>query len=102
MPDIHRTEADLSAANTFTPWMSLRGAQKSDFTVLIAGTFVGTLTFQVRDVVNQTVVDLDQFTGPDVKEGTLTGGQDIRIGFKTGDFTSGTAECVIQQSGHTG
>lgn len=89
--------ANLSAENTFTD--SLKVANKSGLKInnfSISGTFVGTLTLQ-RQFTNETDwYDVDNFTAP--YEGTFNEpekGTKYRLGFKTDDYTSGTANVRV-------
>lgn len=97
--------ATLMAANSFTEWMTIRGIQKVLFTVMVSGTFVGTVTVQIRDPEDGVPIDVEPTTGPITQpgmyNGNLAGGYDVRIGFKAGDYTSGSALCRIKQSGKT-
>ncbi|MCF6216841.1 MAG: hypothetical protein L3J58_11810 [Emcibacter sp.] len=93
---VDEIEADLSASDTFSDWLSLRGVGEHNFAVEATGSFVGTLTAQVRSV-NGNIVDLEDFTAIFTRQGTLNGSFDFRIGFKAGNYTSGTANIRIRR-----
>ena len=97
--------ATLMAANEFTDWLKIRGVQKTLFTVQVSGTFVGTLTVQIRDPDDAVAIDVEPTSGPITQpgmyNGNLAGGYDVRIGFKAGAYSSGSALCRIKQSGKT-
>jgi len=99
-------EGTLTAENTFTAWLeadqirtSHQGSARDFADISVNGTWEGTLTIQrrfknsiatVRDV--DTVIhtagnDSDGFED----EVRARNDVEVRIGFKTGDFTSGTA-----------
>jgi hypothetical protein len=60
----------------------------------VSGTFVGTITVQgSKDKVNW--FDIDTVTEATFKTGRTASPWFIRAGFKTGEFTSGTAEVVV-------
>lgn len=91
----------LSAANTFSPAIRVTGVDATRiFTRIISGTWVGTLTMQRSfDGESSGFADVGTFTG-NVSD-TFDDGLDnsiawYRIGFKTGDFTSGTADVTLQ------
>lgn len=86
--------ASLSAANTYTTALAVRG----EANVWIAGTWAGTITLQATYDEGATWIDVQNYTGnvvdvlyePEV-------GIEYRIGFKTGEYTSGTAVVRISQ-----
>lgn len=68
------------------------------FEVDIGGEFVGTLTLQVsRDNGKNWIDSGDVFTGQSVHAGRLITEGDIRIGFKTGAYVSGSAVVRMAQ-----
>tara|TARA_R110000744_G_scaffold179186_1_gene298177 strand:+ start:48 stop:353 length:306 start_codon:yes stop_codon:yes gene_type:complete len=83
--------ASLTAQNTFTDWIY----STKDFNLSISGTFAGTITVQRSfDPANAdtTARDVDTFTAPIETYGFEPSGVAIyRAGFKTGQYTSGTA-----------
>lgn len=90
------TTASLSAENTWCDPLEVRGYVST----LVNGTWAGTLTTQ-RRVNGGAWMDISTTTG-NVAYGTGLGGEYLanvewRIGFKTGDYTSGTAEVSIAQ-----
>lgn len=86
--------AALSAANTFTAWVPLFGP----FNLSISGTWSGTLTLQYSFDGGTTVLDAETHTANALKVGDAPEAHVVyRIGFKTGDFTSGTANVRLSQ-----
>ena len=87
--------AALTAENTFTDWIY----STKEFNLSISGTFVGTITvqraFDTADADNDAR-DVDTFTSPTETYGFEPSGVALyRAGFKTGEFTSGTANIRI-------
>jgi len=87
--------AALTAENTFTDWIY----STKEFNLSISGTFVGTITvqraFDTADADNDAR-DVDTFTAPTETYGFEPSGVALyRAGFKTGEFTSGTANIRI-------
>jgi hypothetical protein len=87
---------NISAANTFSDSFTV----SDDFFLLaVSGTFVGTLTLQLRPLVRDVAhnwVDEQTYTGPVVAESrVLKGTWQVQIGFKTGAYTSGTAHTTL-------
>lgn len=85
-------KADITAQNTFTDSLSILPHQRPSLS--ISGTFDATVTLQRRlDGTNWR--DVESWNGeiePDYLSGYT---QDIRLGVKTGNFTSGTAVLYI-------
>ena len=104
-------DTTLSASNTFSPWFRIRqGGQArgaahpnragEEFLLSVSGTFVGTLTPQIRDV-GQGESDIRDvpdapITTPVEWRGFLKGNMEVRCGFKTGDYSSGSARVQIK------
>ena len=84
------TTKTLSAANTFTDAVHIIG----DFNLSIAGTFVGTVTVQ-RSTDGTTFRDVDTFTTPAEQVGYDPMKNFYRAGFKTGQYTSGSATIML-------
>ncbi|MAO22080.1 MAG: hypothetical protein CMJ25_15135 [Phycisphaerae bacterium] len=87
--------AALTAQNTFTDWIY----STKEFNLSISGTFVGTITvqraFDTADADNDAR-DVDTFTAPIETYGFEPSGVALyRAGFKTGEYTSGTANIRI-------
>ena len=91
--------ANLVAQNTFTDWIApkkqlTKGVTGAGFlNFAVSGTWAGTITIQKR---------FDEGSAIDVTDGTTTSnatkliedhenGVEYRAGFKTGEYTSGTA-----------
>jgi len=90
------TRASLVAQDTFSEWFPFRGSGEQNFEVEASNTFVGTLTVQTRSV-GGGIIDLEDFTDQFSRKGESIGSLDVRIGFKTGNFTSGQADVVIRR-----
>lgn len=92
--------AAISAANTFTDSIRITGVDDSRvFALTVSGTFTGTVTLQrsVDDAV-WTDVPSETYTGTTSKSYDDTLDNQIiyyRLGFKTGDYTSGTANLAL-------
>lgn len=86
--------ASIAAANTFTSGVVVFGP----FNLSISGSWVGTVTLQRSFDNGTTWVDVGTYTaniedvGDEPEEGVA-----YRAGFKTGEYTSGTAEIRISQ-----
>lgn len=96
MSNIYQTpiELSISAENTFTPAFKVGGAIPRA-SLSISGTFVATVTVQRRlDGVNWRDVD-PEFTTEDEKTYESDEVGEIRMGIKTGNYTSGAALCRI-------
>ena len=84
----------ISAGNTFTPWLKLSGA----FSLSISGTWAGTVTIQRSFDGGTTPLDVQTYTaniedtGSEPREDTV-----YRVGIKTGNYTSGTANVRLGQ-----
>lgn len=84
--------ASLTAANTYTTPVLLQAGD--GFDVVVQGTFVGTITAQISK--NQsTWVDVDTLATAGILTGSLGSAWYIRAGFKTGAYTSGTADVEV-------
>lgn len=68
------------------------------FGVIIYGSFTATITIQMS-VDGTNWVDMSNYTTPQGDTGTLPykTPTKVRIGCKTGGFTTGTATCIIYQ-----
>ncbi len=84
----------ISAQNTFSDALSLRG----DFSLSIAGTFVGTVTVQRSFDAGSTWADTDTFTSTFEGNGYDGVGAQYRAGIKTGEYTSGTATVTLREN----
>lgn len=96
-----RETATVTGANEFTNWLDVnrygQGQQVGKFGVKISGTFVATVTVQAKeaDAADSTALDVESFTSPVLRSGEITGNYKVRVGVKTGDFTSGSVGLVI-------
>ncbi len=86
-------EASLTAQNTFTEPAVFTGS----FPVRLRGTWVGTITLQRSDDAGVVYDDVDSWTTNVVRicDEADRGGALFRLGFKTGDFSSGTADVRV-------
>lgn len=85
----------ITAQNEFTDWMQVIGDK---FRVSISGTWSATVTIQCSFDAGETILDVESFTSNIQKFGEEPeGGVYYRLGVKTGNFTSGTAEVRISQ-----
>lgn len=95
-----KVSSALSAENTFSDPIRVVGIDTGRvFSIVITGTFVGTVTVQYSVGAIGAWVDLaTTYTAP--VSTSYDDGQDnqiifYRIGIKTGDYTSGTATCAL-------
>ncbi len=98
--------ASLIAENTFTDWKRpyrdaslLRSEGSLD--IIISGTWAGTITVQKRHVHSGTptdTFDVSTFTANTANDYIRDNSPTVeyRIGFKTGGYTSGTAEVRLE------
>ena len=87
-------KASLTAQNTFTDILRVRGK----FNISISGTWAGTIAVQRKFNDGSSYVDVEAFTANTEKTGEeIEAGVDYRVGFKTGGYTSGTAEVRISK-----
>jgi hypothetical protein len=84
------TTKTLSAQNTFTDAVLIIG----DFNVSISGTFVATVTVQ-RSTDGTVWRDVNTFTAPFEGVGYDPMKNYYRAGFKTGQYTSGSATILL-------
>lgn len=92
---------DLTAADTYSEWVDVvnNNSVGYEFFAAASGTWVGTLTVQVKrpGEADATAWDIEDFTANFTKKGDLgAGGLVARVGFKTGNYTSGTASVFIK------
>jgi len=96
MPFEVEVKASLTAENTFSDWIEFRGIGEQNCVIEAGGSFIGTLTAQTRSV-NGSIIDLEDFTVPFSRKAESVGSCDFRMGFKTGNFTSGQANVVLRR-----
>jgi len=89
LPNSHR-EASLSAQDTYT----VPGTFGGTFMLRIRGTWVGTITLERSDDQGVNFDQVEEFVDNDVRIGAEVnrGGATYRLGFATGNYTSGTAD----------
>lgn len=90
MPHVSKA---ITAQNTFTDAMENQGGR--GFNLSIWGTFVATVTLQRSFDNGQTWLDVATYTAPKEDTGMDPEGNLLRVGVKTGDFTSGTVNVRI-------
>lgn len=94
-----RVESNLTAENTYTGAIRVTGVDKTRiFQVIRAGTWSGTLTLQRSIGEIGSWEDVNTYNGNGTKSFNDELDNSIvyyRIGFNTGDFTSGTAEVAL-------
>jgi len=89
-------DLSISAANVFTDALKFSDGA---FVIAVTGTFVGTVTLQVRPDIRDVVhdwVDEQSYTAPDTQlSRVLRGDWEVRAGIKAGNYTSGTAHVSL-------
>ena len=90
----HISSANLAAENTGTAWVKF---SQGVFTASLGETWVATIKLQRSPDAGVTVRDVDSFTANTEEVGFTPEDQWFRWFIETGDFTSGTAVCVISQ-----
>ena len=93
------SSGSLTAEDTWVEYTTDHPVERRRVQLSIYGTFVATVTVQMRDKDEATWRDLQgslggivQFTTPTEQVAELQGKWRIRAGIKTGDYTSGTVE----------
>lgn len=86
----------LSAENTFVGPLQFRGAGNHEFTILIEGSYVGTLTLQMK-TPDGSYSDVEDLTADanTPKRGKFQGPVDVRCGFKSSNYTSGSPTITL-------
>lgn len=82
----------ITAQNTFTNVMPVRVGLRAS--VSVSGTFVATVTLQ-RKLDGTNWRDVESWSGEIETTYVVDEPCDLRLGVKTGDFTSGTAVCRL-------
>lgn len=93
MSEIHAASESITAENTFSDPIQISGK----FNLSISGTFVGTVTVQRKRLNESTYRDVESYTTETEANGEVIGKWDVRVGIKTGDYTSGTAVVSISK-----
>ena len=85
-----QVSASLTAQNTFTDYIKIN---KGDLgTLVISGTWAGTITVQFKRLAADTAIDTElTFTANAFRGQQFTKTGYYRAGFKTGAYSSGTA-----------
>jgi hypothetical protein len=104
MPDVrHKTSRSISAENQFTDGLVVPGHGRHHFMAHAynSSSFVGTITVQGKklDQADALYVDFETtLDGNKVKVGEIIGDWVLRIGVKTGNYTSGTIDVALYYS----
>lgn len=90
--------ASITAQNTFTAAMNIAEGELA--AIAIWDAFAATVTLQSSLDGGTTWIDVDSgsWTAPIRTSFLADVDQKIRIGVKTGDFTSGTCQCSVSTS----
>ena len=88
----HRVTASVTAENTGTDWLQLRGGH-TFFDISISGSFAATVTLERkrRAEGDGSARNIEEFTAGKEKIRDVQGQWDVRLFVKSSDFTSGTA-----------
>lgn len=87
--DRRSVSATITAQNTFTDPLRIYKGERGSISV--AGNFSGTVTLE-RRLDGQNWRRVDSWTAPTEKSYYADESVEIRIGVRTGDFTSGSVE----------
>jgi hypothetical protein len=90
---------DLSAENTYTPGYDV-GVGDMPIFIQTYGTWAGTITIQIKAQGDTTFRDIhvERYTGNfNRKASDFPINSQVRAGFKSGEYTSGTATIQITQ-----
>ena len=82
-------QKSISAEDTFTDWVLFTSGTYVDLS--ISGTFSATVTLQRKFEKYGSPLDVDTFTSSAEKDFYVAATAYYRVGIKTGDYTSGTA-----------
>lgn len=87
-----RVTASVTAQDTGTDWLQLRG-HRNFFDVSVSGTFVATVTLQRKrpGEAASGARDIETYTAGTEKLQEFAGHWDVRLHVKTAAYTSGTA-----------
>lgn len=86
----------ITAENTFVPTAGMM-AHPGAYDVSVSGTFSANVVFQRSFDNGVTWKDVETYTAPTEDTGSIGSVQLVRIGVKTGGFTSGSATVRIRQ-----
>lgn len=90
MPNI--TNKSIAAENTFSDAVQLNAGQKA--AISLSGTFSATVTLQ-RNIDGANWRDVQNFSAATEQTYEADCGQQVRIGVKTGNYSSGTAVALL-------
>lgn len=91
-----RTTADITAQNSGTDWLQLRGA-RNFFDISVSGTFTATVHLQRKRPGEDASAarDVESYTAGTEKLGEMQGHWDVRLFVKTGNLGSGTVKAEL-------
>ncbi len=90
------TVASCTKENVFSDWWTVR--DRLLMTISSTAAWVGTVTTQIRYSTSGTAYDTDTFTADTVAVGIVPeNGCQMRIGIKTGGYTSGKVSVRLSQ-----
>ena len=91
----YSASASITSAGEFveTDYLTPGLKETADVAIVISGTFVATVSLQVKRPDETTWKTIKQYTGsPQTDIVTLKGFWNVRLGVAAGDYTSGTVE----------
>ena len=86
------------AQNTFTSWLPVAAGRRASMS--ISGTWSGVVHFQRTFDGGATPLDVESFTANGERTYVAEEGSSIRLGIKTGNYTSGTALLRVGTQGN--
>lgn len=84
---MQRINKSVTAENSFTDWLQTNAGNR--LAISISGTFSANVTVQ-RRLDGANARDIQTFTAPTEQSYICDAGEEVRVGVKTGGFTSGT------------
>ena len=89
---VHSATRTINAENQFTDWILVSAENSFDYSIHSTASFVGTITLQRKrvDEADSLARDVETQTGEKERAGMNGSTWLMRIGCKTGDFTSGS------------
>ena len=88
-------EKEITAQNQFTDWIQITGSAL--LTIRDVSSMSMTVTLQCKQEGDTSAIDSDTETGEGAWVMQNCGGLYWRVGCKTGDYTSGTANVMISR-----
>lgn len=98
---VEKVTASLNQPGSFSDWLEFDIGEATQFSIFVSNRYGGCLTLQVRDRGTGAIVDRKRFrSGEKVTfNGEVVSKQDLRLGFKDGDYRHGTADVSIHEEG---